>query len=296
MRRDEILSALTALGAELAARGLVADLYVVGGAAITLAYDERRATKDIDAVFIPKNEVYAAAARVAAALDLPDGWLNDAVKGFLLGPDRFPTKTLEMPGLRCEVASAETVLVLKCLRTVSERTTTTLSCSRRSSGWTPLTTCSTSSSRLVTRVCSPHRWNSSSGRSWTSPRRPILDRIHRPLSSALRVTTSKVAAGLVDNGSAGRCCHLRHANLAWRARQPRLHPDEHGTQLLRHFWMLGEEGAESPTPFRHYLASHFLADRLRRRLHSRARIIELVTDYPLPALVTPAEDCGHSPA
>jgi hypothetical protein len=92
---------------------LVADLYVVGGAAITLAYDERRATKDIDAVFVPKKEVYAAAARVAAALDLPDGWLNDAVKGFLLGPDRFPTKTIEMPGLRCEVASAETVLVLK---------------------------------------------------------------------------------------------------------------------------------------------------------------------------------------
>ncbi|MGH3778630.1 MAG: DUF6036 family nucleotidyltransferase [Pseudonocardiaceae bacterium] len=115
MRRDEILRALAALGAELAERGLVADLYVVGGAAITLAYDERRATRDIDAVFVPKNEVYAAATRVAAALDLPDGWLNDAVKGFLLGPDRFPTKMLEMPGLRCEVASAETVLVLKCL-------------------------------------------------------------------------------------------------------------------------------------------------------------------------------------
>lgn len=115
MRRDEIVRALTALGAELAERGLVADLYVVGGAAITLAYDERRATRDIDAVFVPKTEVYAAAARVAAALDLPDGWLNDAVKGFLLGPDRFPTKTLEMPGLRCEVASAETVLVMKCL-------------------------------------------------------------------------------------------------------------------------------------------------------------------------------------
>lgn len=65
-------------------------------ASVGLAYDERRATKDIDAVFIPKKEVYAAAARVAAALDLPDGWLNDAVKGFLLGPDRFPTTTLEM--------------------------------------------------------------------------------------------------------------------------------------------------------------------------------------------------------
>lgn len=109
------MRALAALGAELAAHGLVADLYVVGGAAITLAYDERRATRDIDAVFVPKNEVYAAVARVAAALDLPEGWLNDAVKGFLPGPDSFPTKMFDMPGLRCEVASAETVLVLKCL-------------------------------------------------------------------------------------------------------------------------------------------------------------------------------------
>ncbi len=115
MRRDEILGALAALGADLAEHGLVADLYVVGGAAIALAYDERRATRDIDAVFAPKNEVYAAAARVAAALELPEGWLNDAVKGFLQGPDNFPTKIFDMPGLRCEVASAETVLVLKCL-------------------------------------------------------------------------------------------------------------------------------------------------------------------------------------
>lgn len=115
MHRDEILAALRALGSDLAERGLIADLYVVGGAAIALAYDQRRATRDIDAVFAPKNEVYVAAARVGAALELPEGWLNDAVKGFLQGPDHFPTKTLDMPGLRCEVASAETVLVLKCL-------------------------------------------------------------------------------------------------------------------------------------------------------------------------------------
>jgi hypothetical protein len=104
MRRDEIMKALAALGSDLAERGLTADLYVVGGAVIALAYDERRATRDIDAVFAPKNEVYAAAVRVGVALDLPDGWLNDAVKGFLQGPDSFPTKIFEMPGVRCEVA------------------------------------------------------------------------------------------------------------------------------------------------------------------------------------------------
>lgn len=115
MDRAQILTALSAVGADLSERGLVADLYVVGGAAIALAYDERRATRDIDAVFAPKNEVYAAAGRVGENLDLPDGWLNDAVKGFLLGPDQFVTRIIEVPGLRCEVASAETVLGLKCL-------------------------------------------------------------------------------------------------------------------------------------------------------------------------------------
>lgn len=58
-------------------------MYVVGGAAVTLAYDTRRSTRDIDAVFEPKAPVYQAAAEVAEQLGLPPGWLNDAVKGFL---------------------------------------------------------------------------------------------------------------------------------------------------------------------------------------------------------------------
>lgn len=96
-------------------KGIVGDLYVVGGAAITLAFDDRRATRDVDAVFVPKNEVYIAARRVAEELHLPDGWLNDAVKGFVLGPDRYPTQSIELPGLRVEVASPQIVLVMKAL-------------------------------------------------------------------------------------------------------------------------------------------------------------------------------------
>lgn len=115
MQRDDILQAFAAVGAELGRSGITADVYVVGGAAIALAYDERRSTRDVDAVFAPKNAVYRAAAAVADELGLPEGWLNDAVKGFLLGPDPYRTEILEVPGLRCEVASAEVVLVMKCL-------------------------------------------------------------------------------------------------------------------------------------------------------------------------------------
>jgi uncharacterized nucleotidyltransferase DUF6036 len=113
--RDEILSSLRAVGAHLDRRGLRGDLYVVGGAALALAYDARRTTRDVDAVFEPKMEVYAAAATVAEERGLPPGWLNDAVKGFLVGPDPFDAPVIELPGLRVQAASPQMLLALKVI-------------------------------------------------------------------------------------------------------------------------------------------------------------------------------------
>lgn len=115
MNRAEILEALSHLAAELQRRGASADMYVVGGAAIALAFDERRATRDIDAVFEPKQVVYEAAATVGEERGLPEGWLNDAVKGFLAGNDLDATPVLDLPGLRCLTASPRTLLALKVL-------------------------------------------------------------------------------------------------------------------------------------------------------------------------------------
>jgi hypothetical protein len=115
MDRNQIIAALTDLAAELHQRGASAEMYVVGGAAIALAFDERRATRDIDAVFEPKNTVYEAAAVVADKRGLPEGWLNDAVKGFLAGSDPQASQVLDLPGLRCMAASPRTLLALKVL-------------------------------------------------------------------------------------------------------------------------------------------------------------------------------------
>lgn len=115
MDRDEIIEALTALAGELAQRGISAEMYVVGGAAIALAFDERRSTRDIDAVFEPKGVVYEAAASVGEQRGLPPGWLNDAVKGFLAGDDPAAAPVLDLPGLRCLTAPPETLLALKVL-------------------------------------------------------------------------------------------------------------------------------------------------------------------------------------
>jgi hypothetical protein len=114
MDRDEIVRALSALGRRLHERGVVGEMYVVGGAAMAMAYDLRRSTRDIDAVFEPKMVIYEAAAQVAEELGLPVGWLNDAVKGFLVeDPEAAPV--LDVPGLRCLVASPRMLLALKVL-------------------------------------------------------------------------------------------------------------------------------------------------------------------------------------
>lgn len=115
MQRAEILELLRDLGARLHDRGAVGEMYVVGGAAIALALDDRRSTRDVDAVFEPKQVVYDVAAELAAERRLDPGWLNDAVKGFLAGPDAGAAVALDVPGLRVSTASPRILLALKVL-------------------------------------------------------------------------------------------------------------------------------------------------------------------------------------
>lgn len=147
MDRDEILDALRAVGQHLERDGLRGDLYVVGGAAIALAYNARRVTRDVDAVFEPKQRIYAAAAAVAEERGLDAGWLNDAVKGFLSGPDPYDTRIFDLPRAcgwrrpprKCCSRS-------RCSRTGSTRIVTTFGCSLPCSGSRRPIRCSTTPS------------------------------------------------------------------------------------------------------------------------------------------------------
>jgi len=115
MRREKITELLTELGRRLAARGIQGEMYDVRGAAIALAFDERRSTQDIDAVFEPKTEIYDVAGEMADERGLPHGWLNDAVKGFLAGADPDAPLVLEVAGLRVSTASPRILLAMKVL-------------------------------------------------------------------------------------------------------------------------------------------------------------------------------------
>jgi len=115
VQRSEILELLHLLAARLASQGLKGEMYVVGGAAIALTFDEGRSTRDIDAVFEPKRAIYDAAAEIAVERGLAEGWLNDAVKGFLTGPDEGATPVLDLPGLSVATASPRIILAMKVL-------------------------------------------------------------------------------------------------------------------------------------------------------------------------------------
>lgn len=115
MTQQEILHALRALDEELAREGLKGEVGIVGGAAMVLAFNAREATRDVDAVFEPSSKLRAAAARVAAALGLPEDWLNDAAKGYLPADTQPRSILLDLPNLAVWVPPAQYLLAMKAI-------------------------------------------------------------------------------------------------------------------------------------------------------------------------------------
>jgi hypothetical protein len=114
--RKSIEEAFRRLGDRLAGRGVVADVYVFGGAAMALAYDARRATRDIDAVFRPHGVVLEEARAVADELGLPAWWLNEQASVYVApGGDAAAPRVFDHRGLRVSAASAEHLLAMKVL-------------------------------------------------------------------------------------------------------------------------------------------------------------------------------------
>jgi hypothetical protein len=77
----------------------------------------------IDAIFEPKAAIYQAARAVAELLELPDDWLNDAVKAFAPGDDPDGRVIFRTPHLQVTSASPEYLLAMKLLAARVDRDT-----------------------------------------------------------------------------------------------------------------------------------------------------------------------------
>ncbi len=109
-----ITELLNMLNDRLAAEDVVGELYMVGGAVMSLASKARPSTNDVDALFVPKETVRRLARDVAREAGVAETWLNDAVKGFLGDRGEFST-WLELSHLRVFIPVPEYLLAMKCI-------------------------------------------------------------------------------------------------------------------------------------------------------------------------------------
>jgi hypothetical protein len=118
LSRPDIEALFRAVASEAVIRNVEVSLFLVGGAAMAIAYNTERATTDLDGIFEPKALVYEIARKVAADLPqygLTDDWINDAVKGLLPGDDPEATVKFSEPGLSVRVASPRYLFKMKAV-------------------------------------------------------------------------------------------------------------------------------------------------------------------------------------
>ena len=85
--RDALLEPLDALAERLKERGVRASVYVIGGAAISLVFDARRATRDIDSVVLEGHgPLVEEVQRLGRERGLPGSWLNEQAATYVSRP------------------------------------------------------------------------------------------------------------------------------------------------------------------------------------------------------------------
>lgn len=115
MDRARLLELLTELGRRLDERGLHADVYLVGGAAMAVSMSTRRMTRDVDVVFRSgADAAYSVAHEMAREHGLAPHWLSSAAAAFVPGRDT-DADVLDLPGLSVAVASPRHLLAMKMI-------------------------------------------------------------------------------------------------------------------------------------------------------------------------------------
>jgi hypothetical protein len=116
LSRNTIMAALHRLDELLREKGVIGELCIFGGAAMVLAFDARESTRDVDAIFVPKDDVLKCSIQVADEFDLRWDWINDGVKGFVSNRGEVTTDGMpKFDNLRIMRPTTEYLLAMKCL-------------------------------------------------------------------------------------------------------------------------------------------------------------------------------------
>lgn len=113
MTAEEIKQYLSELSDELAVQNIKGEICLYGGAVMCLAFKARPATKDIDAIFEPVKQIRRAASKVGERHNLNIGWLNFAVKIFVVEHEKRILS--DFPNLKVFVPETDYLLAMKIL-------------------------------------------------------------------------------------------------------------------------------------------------------------------------------------
>jgi Nucleotidyltransferase of unknown function (DUF6036) len=115
--RAELRKLLSELAERLSRRGVRANIYLIGGAAMAMLFDDSRATRDIDAVVLSSHGPLIDEVRAIAKLHrLPSTWLNEQASAYVSDVDDAQrTVVFDHPSLSVAAASAEHLLAMKVI-------------------------------------------------------------------------------------------------------------------------------------------------------------------------------------
>ena len=113
--RDALRELLDELSRELEHRRTRAQIYIIGGAAISLAFDRRRTTHDVDArIESGHGQLIEAARTIGRRRGLPESWLNEQATAHMPKTRDTQARTVyESEYLTITGASAEHILAMK---------------------------------------------------------------------------------------------------------------------------------------------------------------------------------------
>ena len=113
MTAEEIEKYLSEINDELTAKETIGEICIYLRKAMCLAFKARPATKDVDAIFEPVKVIRGAIRKIAEKYGLNEGWLNLAVKMFVVEHEK---KILfDFSNLKVFAPTADYLLAMKIL-------------------------------------------------------------------------------------------------------------------------------------------------------------------------------------
>lgn len=114
LTKEKIEELLKIINSKMATKKAYGEILLCGGAVMCLVFQSRVSTKDIDGIFIPTKEIRDIISEMSQEYNLPENWLNDAVKGFFYPPiPQIPI--FQFSHLKVYRPTPEYLLAMKCI-------------------------------------------------------------------------------------------------------------------------------------------------------------------------------------